>query len=158
MKRWHYLVVTAVVSILEISFLPFLSQRVPTLGLLFAVLVALKVNPSFGMITGVLAGAIIDISFGFGIPQMALTYGVISYAIGLLSKHLIDLGAFTYLLTTLVATVVSILLATFFSLAFSYSGWQLVLDLKSIGLTMVANLVAALLIYILIREKLPTKD
>ncbi|MDD2430507.1 MAG: hypothetical protein PHD88_00435 [Firmicutes bacterium] len=154
MKKWHYLVLTLILSILEISFFPVISSNIPALGLLLAVLAALNISPNFGMITGILAGAIIDISLGFGLTQMALTYGLIAVGIGFLANHIIDLGLFTYLIATFVATLVSIFSATFFSLAFSYDGWQLALDLEIIGLKILVNLVSAIIIYILLRKKL----
>ena len=48
MRRWPYLIAAVVLSILEISFFPFLKGIVPAFSLLLAVLLALKADLRLG--------------------------------------------------------------------------------------------------------------
>ncbi|HOA91065.1 MAG: hypothetical protein ACOX29_03955 [Bacillota bacterium] len=158
MRRWPYLIAAVVLSILEISFFPFLKGIVPAFSLLLAVLLALKADLRLGTACGILAGFVIDFTFGFGVPQMAITYGLIAYLIGRLAGHIVDLGLLTYLVAALVATVSASLMAAFFSLAFGYSGWQLVINWKNIGGTLLFNALAAVLVYLFARKRLPSRN
>jgi hypothetical protein len=49
-------------------------------------------------------------------------------------------------------------MAAFFSLAFGYSGWQLVINWKNIGGTLLFNALAAVLVYLFARKRLPSRN
>ena len=155
MKRWLYILITVVAAIMEISFFPLFDNNVPSLVLLFVVLAGLRVNPYFSLLTGVLGGFALDISLGFAIPQMAITYGLIGYLSGIISGQIFDLGLLTYLLTTFVATILSALVAAFFSVAFNHEGWHLALNLYQLGKTITINLIFSVLIYLIFNEHMP---
>ncbi len=158
MRKWHYLLLTFFLAAVEIAFLPLITVRVPALVLLATVLSGLKVSSRFGFLTGIVGGLALDLFSGFAIPQMTICYGIIGLLAGLISVQMFDLGFVTYLLATLVATVFTNLLATFFSLAFNYLGWHFSLNLTELGQSIAVNLVIGLLFYFLFLQVMPKED
>lgn len=155
MKKWLYLLLTIVFAILEFSMFPLWDIKPPALALLLTVLAGLRVSPKFGLITGIIGGLVSDFAFGFAIPQMAITLGSIGLLTGLISIQLFDVGLVTYVLASIIATFTSIIMATFFSVAFNFKGWQLVFSLENIGKTILINLVFSVIVYFLLRRHMP---
>ncbi len=158
MKKWLYLLLTFFLAIVEIAFIPLITVKVPALVLLATILSGLKVSSRFGLLTGIVGGLAIDLFSGFAMPQMAICYGFIGLLAGLIAIQMFDLGLITYLLATLVATVLSALMATFFSLAFNYKGWHFSLNLTELGQSIAVNLLLSVLFYFLLSKAMPKED
>jgi rod shape-determining protein MreD len=158
MKKWLYLVLTLLMALLEISLFPALNIKAPALVLLLAILAGLRDGPHLGLLVGVVGGLALDISLGFSIPQMAIIYGLSGFIAGYISGQIFDMGGITYILVTAIATVFSTLLAAFFSLAFGYLGWRIVLNLPQIGRSLLMNSLFAILIYLSLDRFMPIED